>query len=95
MKRVCGLLAPVLLFLSGCGTAAPSKPAQKAGDMYPLDVCVVCGEKLGSMGEPHVIKYQGKTVKFCCSKCLPEFNADTAKYMAILEKAEKAAGKMK
>ena len=87
------LLSAVLVGIAGCGSGstAPQKPSSSAAstDKYPLDTCVVSGEKLGTMGEPFVIQYKGKTVKLCCSSCLKDFNKDSAKYMAILEEAEK------
>ena len=63
------------LGISGCGSSSPtpSKPYANT-DGYPLDVCVVSGEKLGAMGDPFIIKTDGKTVKFCCSSCLKDFN---------------------
>jgi len=51
---------------------------------YPLDVCIVGGEKLGSMGEPATLIYQGQQVKFCCSGCQPEFEKDPAKFLKKL-----------
>jgi hypothetical protein len=48
---------------------------------YPLDVCIVGGEKLGSMGVPATLIYQGQQVKFCCSGCQPEFEANPAKFL--------------
>ncbi len=96
MKRTliltCVSLLLLVLVLGGCGSDAPTKKTTStAPDNYPLKTCVVTGEKLGSMGEPFVVKYQGKTVKFCCSACLKDFNKDTAKYMGVLEAAEKKA----
>lgn len=90
MKSTCIVLIALVLGIAGCGsgTSTPSKPYANT-DGYPLDVCVVSGEKLGEMGEPYVIKHDGKTVKFCCPNCLKAFNKDTAKYMSILEEAEK------
>ena len=90
MKLTCAILITLVLGIAGCGSGSstPSKPYTNT-DGYPLDVCVVSGEKLGAMGDPFVIKHDGKTVKFCCSACLKEFNQDTAKYMLILEGAEK------
>ena len=84
------LLIALVLGIAGCGSSSssPSKPYTNT-DGYPLDVCVVSGEKLGAMGDPYVIKHDGKTVKLCCSSCLKEFNKDTAKYMSILDDAEK------
>ena len=90
MKFACIILIALVLSIAGCGsgTSTPSK-AYVNTDGYPLDVCVVSGEKLGTMGDPFVIKHDGKTVKLCCSSCLKEFNKDLAKYMAILAEAEK------
>ena len=87
----------IILLASGCGSGAPPKAASNpnVADKYPLETCVVSGEKLGSMGEPFVIKPNGRTVKLCCSKCLKEFNADPAKYIAILDEAEKKSNAAK
>jgi len=60
-------------------------------DDYPLDVCVVGGEKLGSMGKPVVIKHEGVTVKFCCEGCIEDFEKDPKKFIAKLEAAKKGA----
>lgn len=60
-------------------------------DAYPLTTCVVTGEPLGSMGEPVVIKHEGKTVKFCCSGCEDDFNENPAKYLAMISEAAKKA----
>jgi hypothetical protein len=78
-----------------CGQ--PVSTAAKA-DAYPLDTCVVSGEKLGSMGDPYVLvhKQDGKpdrTVKFCCKGCLKDFQKDPAKYLKLLDDA--AAAKTK
>jgi len=76
----------------GGGAAQPSSkdgdPA--AGKPYPLDTCVVSGEKLGSMGKPVVLKYQGREVRLCCGNCEQEFRKDPAKYLKKLDEAEKA-----
>src|ERR1700712_2329197 len=83
----------LVLAVAGCGSGNPAPPKAYSNlDGYPLDVCVVTGAKLGSMGEPYVIKYQGKTVKFCCSSCIKEFNTDPAKFMSILDEAAKKNG---
>ncbi len=57
---------------------------------YPLDYCIVSGEKLGSMGDPVVKTYQGRQVKFCCQMCVPDFESNVAMYMAKIDSA--AAG---
>ncbi len=53
---------------------------------YPLTVCVVSGEDLGSMGAPVVLDHNGTTVKFCCDHCVPKFQAEPAKYLTQLTK---------
>ena len=67
---------------------APAK-ADKAKP-YPLTTCVVSGEKLGEMGAPYVLTYEGREVKLCCKSCLKDFNKDSAKFVKKIEAAEKA-----
>ena len=55
------------------------------GDPYPLNVCAVSGEELGSMGEPVAFNQQGRDVRFCCSGCEPRFKADPAKYLGAVD----------
>lgn len=56
---------------------------------YPLDVCLVSGQKLGSMGKPAVITHEGREIRFCCPACIPKFKEDPAKYLKQLDEAEK------
>ncbi len=60
---------------------------------YPLETCVVSGEKLGEMGKPFVYQYEGREIKFCCKNCLKDFKKDTAKYIKKIEEAEAKAKK--
>jgi len=60
---------------------------------YPLESCVVSGEKLGEMGKPFVYQYEGREIKFCCKNCLKDFKKDTAKYIKKIEEAEAKAKK--
>ncbi len=62
----------------------PGANAKTAAKPYPLEVCVVSGEKLGSMGKPYVLVYQGQEIKLCCDGCKPDFEKDPAKYLAKL-----------
>ncbi len=62
--------------------------AQPAAADYPLDVCVVSGQKLGSMGDPVVITHEGQEVRFCCGGCVATFNEGPAKYLAKIEQAK-------
>lgn len=74
------------LLLASCGDSGP-KPSTEVKKAYPLDVCVVSGEKLGSMGEPHVITHDGAEVKFCCDNCVPKFNTGPAPYLTKIKEA--------
>lgn len=79
----------------GCcsGSAAPVRLVAAAdAPAYPLDTCVVSGEKLGSMGKPYdyTHKEEGKPdrlVRFCCKMCLGKFKKDPAKYLKLLDEA--------
>ncbi|MBD3297278.1 MAG: hypothetical protein GF341_01380 [candidate division Zixibacteria bacterium] len=92
--------------LIGCGgdqsqtettTQEQSQPATQtqtaeatSAKAYPLDYCIVSGEKLGSMGDPVVKTYQGREVKFCCQMCVPDFESNVVMYLAKIDSA--AAG---
>lgn len=71
--------------------AADDKPAKPKP--YPLETCLVSGEKLGAMGKPHVFVHQGREIKLCCKGCLNAFRQQPAKYIKKLEEAEKKAAK--
>jgi hypothetical protein len=64
------------------GEAAPKKS-------YPLEACVVSGEKLGAMGNPVVLEYGGREVRLCCPACIDKFKREPAKYLKSLDEAEK------
>lgn len=74
--------------LSSCGDSKNEPPHAAAKGAYPLDVCVVSGEKLGSMGEPHVITHDGVEVRFCCEHCVPKFEANPAAFVAKVKEAK-------
>lgn len=63
--------------------------AAKERQSYPLDVCVVSDEKLGSMGKSpeYIYRVEGKPdrlVVFCCSGCEEDFTKDPATHLAKL-----------
>jgi hypothetical protein len=86
----------VAVALSGCGRESPEPAAPAAGALpgaevlpgavkpYPLKVCLVSDEPLGSMGDPVVLVHEGQEVKFCCEGCAGPFKKDPAKYLAKL-----------
>ena len=107
---IASLLATASLAFAGtdsaCGGCCASEPvaatlvATATTDQatYPLDTCVVSGEKLGEMGAPidFIYKEAGKPdrlVRFCCKMCVPKFKKDPAKYLKLIDEA--AASKKK
>jgi len=66
----------------GAGSEAAVKTAA-----YPLDKCIVSGEKLGGMGDPVVKVYDGREVKFCCNGCVAKFEKDKAGYFKKIDDA--------
>lgn len=85
------------LFLLACSVSLlAAAPTADPPPAYPLDRCVVSGEKLGSMGAPYVHTHQAegqpdRTVLLCCRGCIRSFNADPAKYLAKIDAAQEAA----
>lgn len=57
---------------------------------YPLETCVVSGEKLGEMGKPYVFVHDGTEVHLCCEKCRAKFDKNPSKYLAKLAAAKKS-----
>lgn len=90
LKKV-GVVAVAALFgLGGAAFATDAKEKQK-DKAYPLTVCLVSDEKLGDMGEPHVIKYKGREIKLCCDGCEKDFRKEPQKFLTKLDKAAKSA----
>ena len=55
---------------------------------YPMDTCVVSGEKLGGdMGKPVERIFNNRLVRFCCSDCPNDFAKDPGKYLKKLDAA--------
>ena len=87
------LTALALLAFAGLTSAADAPAADGAkAKPYPLKTCIVSDEKLE---EDTVIKvYDGQEIKFCCKKCIKDFEKDQAKYLKKLDadhKDDKAA----
>jgi YHS domain-containing protein len=55
---------------------------------YPLDTCMVSGDKLGGdMGKPVDLIYKNRLVRFCCTDCVKDFQKDPDKFIAKLNDA--------
>lgn len=67
--------------LASCAGSAGGKGDVKP---YPLDVCIVSGNRLGSMGDPVTKVHDGQEVKFCCAPCVDEFDANPAEFLEKL-----------
>ena len=66
---------------------AADKPVAKP---YPLDTCIVSGDKLGDMGDVIVIVREGQEIKLCCKGCIKDVDKDPAKYLKKIDEAAKA-----
>lgn len=93
LNRFAFLCALVTGGLSLSAALWAGEPKKKFPKPYPMEVCVVSGEKLGEMGEPFVIEHQGQQVKFCCKGCKKDFDADPKKFMTKIEEAAKKVKK--
>ncbi|MCU0782601.1 MAG: TRASH domain-containing protein [Verrucomicrobia bacterium] len=95
MKRFSAALALAGALALPLGSNAETNTDTKAGTVkpYPLERCVVSGEKLGEMGKPYVFTHEGREIKLCCKSCLKEFKKDPAKYVKKIEEAEAKAKK--
>lgn len=67
---------------------------------YPLDACVVSGDKFdgGAMGKQmdYVYRQPGRPdrlVRMCCKDCITDFNKDPAKYLKAIDDAAAAKAK--
>ncbi len=83
------ILSSAALLFTACKpqevTSTDSPQETVGAKPYPLEVCLVSGEKLGSMGDAIVIIHEGQEIKFCCDHCPPKFEKDPATYLSKLE----------
>lgn len=74
------------------------QPAQQfnatTDDDYALTRCVVSGAAFDSIGDPVMIEYDGREVRFCCNRCVQVFDEDPAKYLALLDTANDSGGQV-
>lgn len=84
MKRITAILSLVSIF--SCLYAAEEGGVKP----YPLQDCLISEEKLGSLGKPLVLIFEGQEIKVCCRDCKKTFEKNPAKAMAKFEAAVKA-----
>lgn len=86
--------AGVLLAVVAVASADPAEGKSVKPKPYPLETCIVSGEKLdGDMGKPYVFTYQEREIKLCCKSCKKDFDKEPAKFIKKLDEAEKAKAK--
>ncbi len=69
---------------------AADKKTEKTPKPYPLNTCVVTGEKFGGdMGDPYVFVQDGREVKLCCQDCKKDFDKEMAKFVKKIDAAAK------
>jgi len=107
MKKLKPLVAGVLLaafcaahFTGFAGDdSKPNDDAKPKLKPYPLQTCIVSGDKLGEMGTPAVYEYKGREIKFCCKSCISDFKKDPDKFVKKIDeqaaKEKKAADQKK
>lgn len=61
-----------------------AKIIEQQRDSYPIEICVVSGAKLVSMGEPVELVAGNRLVKLCCEGCIEKFKSESAHYLSIL-----------
>ena len=88
-RRMMMLAAAVWLGAWSAGAAEAEKKAD--AKPYPMDTCVVSGEKLGNHGDPYILEYEGREIRFCCKGCKKDFLKDPATYLKKLDEAEAKA----
>lgn len=81
----------VSVSLMAAPLAVPAGEAVDKPKPDKLTICPVSGDKLGEMGKPCVFTYKDREVKLCCKSCRKDFDKDPAKYLKLIEAADKAA----
>ncbi|HMP75557.1 MAG TPA: hypothetical protein PKE12_04595 [Kiritimatiellia bacterium] len=85
MKWIYPLIASLLLV--NVAMAESKTERERPILAYPLKVCIISGEKLGSHGKPIVHMHGDREIKLCCRQCLKKFTSNPQKYIAAIDKA--------
>lgn len=83
------LLVLVSLGLGIASAQAADKRVKLKVKPYPLDTCLVSGEKLGSMGDAVVFTEGDQEVAICCESCKKDFAKDKKANLAKIDAAAK------
>jgi hypothetical protein len=63
------------------------KDPNSAVKPYPLNVCIVTENDLGSMGDERTFAYEGQEIKICCKPREKKFLKNPARYLKKLARA--------
>jgi hypothetical protein len=87
------VFAAVLATSALAADPSDQKPTQSQTSKQATNtVCPVSGDKVGSIGKPVYVEYQGKKLALCCKDCLKDFHRNPAKFATLAEKNEVAKG---
>ena len=88
MKKITTLTLGVVLLLGGL-VLAQQTPSASQTAVQPVEVgnkyCPVSGNKVGEMGPPIKVEYNGKVYNLCCAGCVSSFKNNPEKYSKIAE----------
>ncbi len=77
----------VLLVLIGLIVVSSTSAETSDISKYPLSICLVSGERIGSHGTPVILTTNGREIRLCCESCLPDFERDESAFLAALDSA--------
>jgi hypothetical protein len=83
LSFILGATVMTAVFGGGLSAVRNWPQSEQRGAAAQNTVCPVTGDKVGSMGKPVYVDYQGKKVGLCCKMCLGEYRADPAKFAAL------------
>ena len=88
MKKITTLILGGVLLSAGLvfaqQTPSASQTAVQAVEVGNK-ICPVSGNKVGEMGPPIKVEYNGKVYNLCCSMCVKTFKSDPEKYSKVAE----------
>jgi len=69
--------------------SAPKNESELSNSLYsyPLDTCIVSGEKIGTMGKAVIYDYEGREIRFCCPACVEKFQKSPEEYLKKIDAA--------
>lgn len=82
-------LIAVVVGALAAGAFAADKAFKLKVKPYPMDTCIVSGEKLGSMGDAVVFAEGDQEIQICCKSCKKDFEKDKKANLAKIDAAWK------